>query len=110
MCLIASVIALPIGVFSFHSLSLSDYLIMISAVLSSLILVLLAPVGTVKRPVFSEKHRNFLRKKLLSRLIILWVIILLNGHFIEHSVSFGIILIAISVLTQKLMGGLVNED
>lgn len=111
ICLIASVFALPIGVFFINKLNyLNDY-IDLAAALLTVVLILFAPVHTAKRPLYNQEHRAFLRKKLLIRLLIIWAVIFVSNVYPIHSfISYGIILIAISVLIQKLEGVKLYEN
>lgn len=110
ICLIASILSLPIGVFLIQELLVVNDYILFLAIISTLVLVIFAPVATDKRPIFSRKHRDFLRKKILTRLLMLWIIILIVNKDFQNLVLYALILIAISVLTQKVLGGNSNEN
>lgn len=110
ICLIASVAALPIGVFFINKLNYYNDYMDLAAAISTVVLVAFAPVHTAKRPLFNQEHRAFLRKKLMIRLLIIWsAIFAANAYPIHSFISYGIILIAISVLFQKLEGVNLNE-
>jgi len=105
VCLIASIITLPIGVYLIYNLNYFKEYLTIVAAISSLLLVMFAPADTKKRPLYNQQHRAFLRKKLLIRLLIIWAITFVPyENIITPFISFGVILIAVSVLIQKLEG------
>lgn len=109
VCLITSTISLPIGLYIITSINMSDYhFIFLISLLSTMILLLFAPVGTKKRPVFNQNHRNHLRKQVLFRLAILWIVILKGD--LQLFILYAINLAAISVLTQKILGGINYEN
>lgn len=110
VCLVASIISLPIGVYLIKNINLDGSYIVFAAMFSTLLLLAIAPIGTKKRPVFNQKHRNYLRKKLFIRLFILWTIILIVNGYFQYFILYAIILIAVSVLTQKILGGVIHED
>ncbi|UKJ46026.1 accessory gene regulator ArgB-like protein [Lysinibacillus sp. ACHW1.5] len=106
VCLIASITTLPISVYIIKNMNyFQEYMTIVSAI-SSLILAIFAPAETKKRPVYNQRHKTFLRKKLLIRLLIIWAIIfVLYNNVITNFISFGVTLIAVFVLFQKLAGG-----
>ena len=106
ICLVASTISLPFGLYIITSINVNaDHFIFLIGIISTLILLILAPVGTKKRPVFNQNHRNHLKKQVFIRLSILWIIIfVLKGDY-QLFLLYAINLIAISVLTQKILGG-----
>ncbi|MFJ7837919.1 accessory gene regulator B family protein [Lysinibacillus sphaericus] len=106
ICLVASIVSLPIGLYIIDSNHINaDHFIFLIGILSTLFLLLIAPVGTTKRPVFNQNHRNYLRKQLFIRLSILWTIIfVLKGDY-QLFILYAINLLAISVLIQKIFGG-----
>lgn len=109
-CLIASVIALPIGGNFINNLySQNNYIIIVGAILT-FVLVVFAPANTAKRPVYNQEHKIYLKKKLIVRLLIIWVAIFLANDVIDLFISYGIILITISVLIQKIKGEDKNEN
>lgn len=104
VCLISNVFSLPIAVFFIKSWYLESKYIFSIALISTIALLLFAPIGTEKRPIFNGKHRRYLRKKLFIRLLIIWTITLFLSTYFQSFILYAIILIAISVLTQKLQG------
>ena len=110
ICLIASVVALPIGgYFISNFYSQNNYIIIVAAILT-FVLVAFAPANTAKRPVFNQEHKNYLKKKLIIRLLVIWAVIFLANDSIDVFISYGIILITISVLIQKIKGEVKNEN
>lgn len=106
VCLATSIISLPVGLYIITSLNLNTgYFLFLSSILSTFLLLLIAPVGTIKRPVFNQNHRNYLRKRLLLRLLILWIAIFMLKDDYQVFILYAINLIAISVLAQKILGG-----
>lgn len=103
-CLITSVFSLPIAVFFIKSWDWERKYIFSIALISTIVLLLFAPIGTEKRPVFNRKHRRYLRKKLFIRLLIIWTITLFLSSSFQNFILYAIILIAISILTQKIQG------
>lgn len=110
VCLITSIISLPVGIFFIKSLNREDNYMLFLAIISTLVLLSFAPIGTKKRPVFNQNHRVFLRKKLFVRLSILWTISILLHEDFQYFILYAIVLIAVSILTQKILGGNINED
>lgn len=110
VCLITSIISLPVGIFFIKSLNREDNYMLFLAIISTLVLLSFAPIGTKKRPVFNQNHRVFLRKKLFVRLLILWTISILLHEDFQYFILYAIVLIAVSILTQKILGGNINED
>jgi accessory gene regulator B len=111
ICLVASIVSLPIGLYIITSTTMdTDYLIFLIGFLSTFLLLLLAPVGTTKRPVFNQNHRNYLRKQLFIRLSALWILILILKGDYQLFILYAINLIAISVLTKKILGGRNDEN
>lgn len=110
ICLIASVIALPIGGYFINNIySQNNYIIIVGAILT-FVLVLFAPANTAKRPVYNLEHKIYLKKKLIVRLLIIWAAIFLANDVVDLFISYGIILITISVLIQKIKGEDKNEN
>lgn len=111
VCLAASILSLPVGLYIITNLNLNtSYFLLGSSILSTFLLLLLAPVGTSKRPVFNQNHRSYLRKQLFIRLVIVWIAIFtLKGDY-QLFILYAIHLIAISVLAQKILGGRNYED
>ncbi len=104
ICLLSSVFSLPIATFFIKIFYLEINFLLPIALISTIVLLFFAPIGTEKRPVFNGKHRNYLRKKLFIRLLIVWMITLLLNSYFQSFILYAIILIAMSVLTQKLQG------
>ena len=105
VCLVASIISLPVGLYIITIHLNTFYFLFWSSILSTFLLLLIAPVGTIKRPVFNQNHRNYLRKRLLMRLLILWIAIFMLKDDYQVFILYAINLIAISVLAQKILGG-----
>lgn len=106
VCLITSTISLPIGLYIINTINGSGgRFIFLIGLLSTLVLLLFAPVGTKKRPIFNQNHRNHLRKHVIIRLAILWIVIFVLKEDFQLFILYAINLAVISVLTQKILGG-----
>lgn len=103
-CLVSSILLLPIAVFLISNWNLGSIYIFLLAFVSTFLLLFFAPAGTQKRPVFSKEHKRYLRNKLFIRLSIVWIIVLLLRHDYQFFALYAILLIALSVITQKLKG------
>ena len=67
-------------------------LLTILTLLSLLAVVMLAPQGTKKHPIINAAHRNYLKKKIYQRAIILYgVYLLLPNDFLKF-ITLGILL------------------
>lgn len=105
ICLISSIVSLPVALYLVDRINLDSEYKFLIGILTSLILLIIAPIGTKKRPVFNQKHRIYLRKKLIIRLFILWLTILFLKENYQTFIMYAILLITISVIIQKILGG-----
>lgn len=105
VCLISSIVSLPVALYLVDRINLDSEYKFLIGILTSLILLIIAPIGTKKRPVFNQKHRIYLRKKLIIRLFILWLTILFLKENYQTFIMYAILLITISVIIQKILGG-----
>lgn len=108
VCLIMSVITLPIGVKLLTLIQLQQSFIFGLYVTLVLIILMLAPVATLKNPLLGLKHKKFLKKKVFIRLGILSVIFLFTTIYFQQLIVYSVLVLTLSLLIQKLIGGQQN--
>lgn len=109
LCLFSSILSLPIGVFLINKATISPILTIILAFVSTILLILLAPIGTKKRPIFNTNHKKYLKRKMYIRLLLIWCVLFIPADNLQKFVAYGMMLQTLSVVTQKIVGGIENE-
>lgn len=108
ICLISSILALPIGISVIDEIALDSTIIIAITLFATILLIVFAPSGTKKRPIFNDNHKRYLKKKMYIRLAILWLAFIIVSEDLQKFIAYGMILQVIAVLTQKIVGGLEN--
>lgn len=63
VCLITSIISLPVGIFFIKSLNREDNYMLFLAIISTLVLLSFAPIGTKKKTCFQSESQSFFKKE-----------------------------------------------
>lgn len=105
ICLIMSVISLPIGISLLVNIELQRYSILGLYGGLVLIILFLAPVATNKNPLLGLKHKKYLRKKVALRIGILSCIFLFVTVHLQQLMVYGVLILTLSLLMQKFIGG-----
>ncbi|GLC90555.1 accessory gene regulator B family protein [Lysinibacillus piscis] len=91
-CLIGSILLFPILCKLTTYIKIDGTLLSILTLLSLLLVVYLAPQGTKKHSILNTAHRDYLKKKIYKRAIILYGIYLLLPSTLLPFITLGILL------------------
>lgn len=111
VCLVWSTLAFPLAAGYIADIDVvipTLYLYTGSGILLVLI-YMLAPKGTENQPVINQMHRNYLRKKMTIRLLLIVVVLILSPLKIKYFIIYGILLETTMLLIQTLKERVINE-
>lgn len=99
-CIIWSIVLFPIlsKISTYTKLDSLNLLIILGG--SSLILLGLAPRGTAKHAVINDAHKQYLKKKIIKRIVILFIIALFIPPYFQKLITLGIIIELCLVILQ----------
>ncbi|HIW34362.1 MAG TPA: accessory gene regulator B family protein [Candidatus Paenibacillus intestinavium] len=104
-CVGYSIIGFPLVSKLITYVSISDWIVYTIFALTTFIIVMIAPIGTVKQPVYNEKHRLYLRKRIWPRLGVLLLAILLVPTVLKPFIALGLVLECAVLVVQKIIVG-----
>lgn len=104
ICLAVSIISFSIIVYTIPFIQVDSLYLYLIGIFSTIFILMIAPVATIKRPIFNLKHRKFLRKKLYFRLVIVWILILLIPQ-INIYIIYSLLLVIIPLLVGRFTRG-----
>lgn len=104
-CIGYSIIGFPLVGKLITYVTLSDWVVYAIFAVIALIVVIIAPIGTVKQPVYNEKHRLYLRKKIWIRLAVLLLAIVLVPTVLKPFIALGLVLECVVLIVQKIIVG-----
>lgn len=110
-CLFWSVIAFPVAAKYLATLKINfhvTYLYIIGIILFLLVFKL-APKGTKNQPIINSRHRNYLRKKMTIRLLVLIGVFCLSPLKIKIFITYGIFLESTMLIVQTLKERITHE-
>ena len=70
---------------------------------SLLVILVLAPVGTIKNPVINRRHRTYLKKSTISRVFIVFVLYQVLPGQIKVLVALGVFVQSLMLLVQLII-------
>lgn len=99
-CIIWSIVLFPIlsKISTYVRLDNLHLLIILGG--SSLILLGIAPRGTAKHAVINDAHKQYLKKKIIKRIVILFIIALFIPPYFQKLITLGIIIELCLVILQ----------
>ena len=110
ICLITSIIYFPILTYFLSTYTLETNYLFIIALISSLLLLTYAPIGTEVNKIFNECHRTYLRKKLILRLLVINFLGLIIPTYFYQFIILGLMIEAFSVVVQLIKKEEQNEN
>ena len=112
VCLIWSAMVFPVVAHYLTNLNIKLQVAYLYTGISIFILFIymLAPKGTKNQPIINRKHRNYLRKKMTIRLLLIVVIFCFSPLKIKVFIIYGVFLETIMLIVQTLKGRLFNEQ
>lgn len=105
-CIGWSMITFPIAIKFLTELNRDFSGVFLYAIFCILLLTIyiLAPKGTENQPIISEKHRNYLRKKMSVRLLVIIAVFCFSSEEIKILIAYGVFLEVIMLFLQTLKG------
>lgn len=105
LCTVVSCVAFPIFSYVIIDLEITRVLSLALYVASMIPLLLFAPIGTSVNQIRSKKHRNYLRKKMKTRLIILALCLPFLPVSITKYIVAGVMIENMSIILSILLKG-----
>lgn len=111
VCLIWSAIGFPIAAHYLADLSKNYSVIYlnIGTIILFLSVFILAPKGTENQPIINQRHRSYLRKKMIVRLLLLVAVLSFSSLTIRTFIVYGVFLETMMLILQILKEKIVNE-
>jgi len=104
-CIGYSIIGFPLVGKLLTYVTILDWIVYTIFAMAALVVAIIAPIGTVKQPVYNEKHRLYLRKKIWIRLGVLILAIVLVPTVLKPFIALGLVLECSVLIVQKIIVG-----
>lgn len=111
ICIIWSIIAFPIFIFTFElNYNSNVFFLFIINLACLMFLWVIGPIGTQVNSISNIKHRQILHHKLKKRVLIIIFLSLLVPSFIFPYIVLGVFIQATTILIQIIKNGVKNYD
>ena len=99
-CIICSILVFPIMALILTSILIPMWVVWGIGAAAVFLILLKAPVGTGKHPIVNNQHRQYLRKKLYVRIVMINIVLLFSSESMQSYIVYGLVIQSGSMLIQ----------